>query len=96
MTTPRYRWPDHAEGERREAQECAEEAARLIEEANRLLSSAIDAIPLNPGLIETNVTRAQALHFQALALQERIQRLMIQAQVGRSGERGRHPLPRSS
>lgn len=84
MPTPRYRWPDHAENERKEAQECAKEAARLIEQANRHLVCALDVVVTNPGMAEAKITKAQALHSQALALQERIQRLMIQAQVGRS------------
>ncbi|NTU85108.1 MAG: hypothetical protein HGA45_38070 [Chloroflexales bacterium] len=83
MPTQRYRWPEYAEAERREAQECAEEAARLIENANRHLASALDVVRTNPGLAEAKMTKAQALHYQALALQERIQRLMIQAQLGR-------------
>lgn len=93
MPTQRFRWPEHAEGERREAQECAEEAARLIEEANRHLSRALDVILTNPGLAEAKITRSQALHSQALALQERIQRLMIQARVGRSSGSPIRSLP---
>lgn len=37
----------------------------------------------NSRLADAKVARAQALHSQALALQEHIQRLMIQAQLGR-------------
>lgn len=95
MATQRLRWPEHAEGERREAQECAEEAARLIEEANRHLSRALEMIQINPGLAEVKITRSQALHSQALALQERIQRLMVQARVGRAGASTIHTLPQT-
>jgi hypothetical protein len=82
MTTTRLRWPSAAEAERQEAQQSAEEAARLLDESNKLLRCALDQVGVQNGA-GTKIATALALQSQALALQERIQRLMIQAHAQR-------------
>lgn len=77
MPTPRLAWPATAESERQETQESAAEAARLLEDSNRLLRTALEHTALNGAAAQ--IATAMALQSQALALQERIQRLMVQA-----------------
>lgn len=83
MSTPRMRWPISAEAERVEAMECAEESARMLDDANELLRVALDFIAAHTPGCEAKIARAMAFQSQALALQERIQRLMVQAHAGR-------------
>ncbi len=82
MPTTRLRWPAAAEAERQTAQLCAEEAAQLLEKSNELLQHALQHASIHNGA-SAQIATAMALQAQALALQERIQRLMIQAHAHR-------------
>lgn len=84
MPTPRMRWPANAEAERQETIECAEESARMLDDANELLCAALELIAKHAPGCDTKIARAMAFQSQARAYQERIARLMVQAQVGRS------------
>jgi hypothetical protein len=75
------RWPTNAESERQEALECAQESARLLDDANELLRLALDLC--HAPTAEARIARAMAFQAQARAHQERIQRLLLQAQFGR-------------
>jgi len=68
MTTTRLRWPTAAETEREEAQLSAEEAVRLLDEANKLLRYALNQANIQSGAA-ANIATALAPQSQALALQ---------------------------
>jgi hypothetical protein len=82
MPTPTKPWPRHAKEQREETQACAEEAAVLLDQAEGYLAEATTSLLLNHNKAEVQIAKAQTLLAQARVLQERIQRLMIEAQIG--------------
>jgi hypothetical protein len=82
MPTPPKSWPIRVKAKREEAQACAEESAKLLHQAEGYLAGATTSLLLNINKAEVEIAKAQILLAQTRALQERIHRLMIEAQIG--------------
>jgi len=83
MPTPPRRWSRRQEGQRAGAEHAAQDAALDLAEAQTCIAEARRLIRADPDLAQRLLAEASAAVARAAAEQERIQRLMLEARVGR-------------
>lgn len=80
-STRQRRWPDHADGFRVAAIETSEASVDILEEAMQITDQAL-AVTHEPQARIT-LLRAARLLAEAVGLQEYLQKLLVQARIGR-------------
>ena len=83
MPTPPRRWSRRQEEQRAGADQAAQYAAQDLAEAQARIIEARQLIRANPDLAIQLLAEASAAVARAAAEQERIQRLMLEARIGR-------------
>ena len=83
MPTPPRRWSRRQEGQRAGADQAAQDAAQDLAEAQTRIAEARRLIRADPDLASRLLAEAMAAVARAATEQERIQRLMLEARIGR-------------